>query len=116
MILDSGICSIFAVEDRSAPGEMPKPHYQLVTMCYFGWLDFATAEMWATEDREETEVSARIRILQDRDVSNKNTVVLRETYEIEPGDELYEITRAYHGHDDESGMRITDLTLRRVSP
>ena len=32
----------------------------------------------------------------------------------EDGDRRLEVTRAYHGTDDESGEEITDLTLREV--
>ena len=84
------------------------------SMAWFGYLDFATAEAWPTEAREETEVTTRIRILQDRSITNKDIVVLQETHTIEPGMDQLEVVRAYHGHDKESGERITDLTLKAV--
>ena len=56
----------------------------------------------------------RIRILQDRTITNKDVVVLQETHTIEPGMERLEVVRAYHGHDDENGQPITDLTLKAV--
>ena len=114
MILDSGICTIFEMVDKAVPGGKPDLRPQEKSMSWFGFLDFATAEAWPTEGREEVEVSARIRILQDRSITNKNVVVLQETHEIADDMTRYEVTRAYHGHDDESGQPITDLTLKAV--
>ena len=114
MILDDGICTVFDMVDEAEPGGKPKPKPVVKTMAWFGYLDFATAENWPTEGREETEVSTRIRILQDRSITNKNVVVLAETNTIEAGMERLEVTRAFHGHDDENGQPITDLTLKAV--
>lgn len=114
MILDSGICTVFEMVDKADPGGMPDLHPQEKTMAWFGYLDFATAEAWPTEGREETEVTTRIRILQDRTITNKDVVVLEETHTIEDGMDRLEVIRAYHGHDDDSGDPITDLTLRAV--
>jgi len=100
--------------DKAAPGF--KPDLQPVKKCesWFGYLDFATAETWPTEGREETEITARIRIHQNRSITNKHVVVLEETDVIEKDMQRLEVTRAYHGHDDESGEPITDLTLKAV--
>ena len=114
MILDDGICTVFEMVDRAEPGGMPDLQPQEKSMSWFGFLDFATAEAWPTEGREETEVTTRIRILQDRSITNKNVVVLQETHTIEPGMEQLEVTRAYHGRDKDSGELITDLTLKAV--
>lgn len=114
MILDDGICTVFEMVDKAEPGGMPNLQPQEKSMSWFGFLDFATAEAWPTEGREETEVTTRIRILQDRSITNKNVVVLQETHTIEPGMQQLEVVRAYHGHDDESGEPITDLTLKAV--
>lgn len=116
MILSDGVCSIFGTVDKSPPGGMPDIGYEMKTMCFFGVLDFATAEAWPTDTREAVQVDARIRILQDRSVTNRDVVVLQEgVYEVTDDVERYEVTRAFHGHDDESGQPITDLTLRRLS-
>lgn len=114
MILDDGICTVFKLVDKSKPGDKPDQQPQEKSMAWFGFLDFATAEKWPTESREETEVTTRIRILQDRTITNKNVVVLQETHSIEPGMERLEVVRAYHGHDDDNGQPITDLTLKVV--
>lgn len=114
MILDDGICTVFAMKDMAEPGGMPNQQPQEKSMAWFGYLDFATAEKWPTEGREETEVTTRIRILQDRTITNRDVVVLQETHTIEPDMERLEVVRAYHGHDDENGQPITDLTLKAV--
>lgn len=114
MILDDGVCTVFAMVDKAPPGGMPNLQPQMKTMAWFGYLDFATAEAWPTEGREETEVTARIRIHQDRSITNKNVVVLQEANTITEKMERLEVVRAYHGHDDESGQPITDLTLKAV--
>lgn len=115
MILNDGVCSIFGAVDKSQPGGMPDIGYEMKTMCFFGFLDFATSEAWPTEGREEVRADARIRVLQDRTITNQDVIILHEVYEVAEEAERYEVTRAYHGHDDESGQPISDLTLRRVS-
>lgn len=115
MILNDGICSIFGTVDKSRPGGMPEIGYEMKTVCFFGMLDFATTEAWPTDNREAVQTDARIRILQDRSVTNQDIVILEEVYEVTDEAKRYEVTRAFHGHDDESGQPITDLTLRRLS-
>lgn len=115
MILDDGICTIFEMVDKARPGGMPDLQPELKTMAWFAYLDFATAEAWPTQNREEVEVTARIRILQDRSITNQNVVVLEETSTLQKGMRRLEVVRAYHGHDDENGQPITDLTLKAVS-
>lgn len=114
MILDDGICTVFALVDKAKPGGKPDLEPQEKTMAWFGFLDFATAEAWPTIGREETEVTTRIRIHQDRTITNKNVVVLQMTHTIEEGMERLEVVRAFHGVDDDNGQPITDLTLKAV--
>lgn len=125
MILDSGICTVFKKADLSEPGGMPVFGLKVRTKAFFGMLDFATEQEWPTEGREETEVAARIRILQDRAITNHDAVVLEDvntgtdSMTVEElhnafGVTVLEVTRAYHGHDDETGEPITDLTLKAV--
>ena len=114
MILDDGICTVFAMVDHAEPGGMPDLHPEEKTMAWFGYLDFETAPAWPTEAREEVEVTARIRILQDRSITNHDVVVLQETHTIEDGMDRLEVVRAYHGRDDDNGQPITDLTLKAV--
>lgn len=116
MVLDTGICSIFRKVDVAKPGHMPKYDYQRIAAHWYGELDFATIASFPTENREEIQVDARIRILQNRGVANHDVVVFANTKKVEDVLKAYEITRAFHGRDDESGELITDLTLRRVKP
>lgn len=115
MILDSGICSIFLEVDKSEPGGMPQIGYEMLTAGWYGLLNYETMPKWPTSDREEREVSLRIRVLRDTRINSKCTVILQEIYEVAGDVERYEVSRAYHGVDDESGEEITDLTLRKVS-
>lgn len=114
MILDSGICTVFELVDKAEPGGMPDLQPQEKSMSWFGFLNFETAPAWPTEAREEVEVTARIRINQDRTITNKHVVVLQETHTIEEGMDRLEVVRAYHGVDDDNGQPITDLTLKAV--
>lgn len=115
MILDDGICTVFSEVDVSRPGGMPAMQLMEKTQSWFGYLDFATVQAWPTDNREEIQADARIRVDQDRKITNKDVVILQECHLIEDDMERFEVIRAYHGHDDDNGQPITDLTLRRVS-
>lgn len=114
MRLRSGICTIFTKRDVSGKGEMPRFEYVKKAQGYYGELDFATDGAWTTPGREDVVIDARIRILQNRTVTQRDIVVLEDVQSAE-GAERYEIERAWHGRDEESGMLISDLSLRRVS-
>lgn len=117
MILDHGICTVFAVKDISAPGEMPKRGYVLKGKAWYGVLDFSTVASWETQSREEVRVDERIRIWQDRTITNLDTVVLHDVDEVTQqmldDGKVLEVVRAYHGTD-ETGNLITDLSLEVV--
>lgn len=116
MQLDKGICSVFRKVDMAQGVGMPQWEYVLTHQSWYGELDFATAEIYPTEYREEVKADARIRIHQNRLINNHFAVVM-DADETWSGDkEFFEVTRAYHGHDDDSGELITDLTLERVMP
>ena len=111
MILDSGICSIFRKQDIALSGEMPRAAYSLIGQSWYGELNYETAPAWPTRDREEVRADKRIRILQNRDIANHDKVELTDVY---GNTRMYEVTRAYHGTDDDSGEMITDLTLEAM--
>lgn len=115
MILDDGICTVFEPVDITPPGGMPVHGYRKKHQGWYEELDFATAQDWPTDDREEKKVDARIRMLQNRGITNKDVVVLADTDTVEDGMERYEVIRAWHGHEQETGTPISDLTLERVS-
>ena len=117
MILDRGICRVYHKTNTADPGK--KPVWEDVLFCegYYGELNFETSPARPTEHREEINTAARIRILQNRGIANHDRV------ELEPFDGItgatlkrYEVTRAWHGQDEDSGEGITDLTLEVVAP
>lgn len=116
MILDKGICTIFRKENIARKGDKPRFDHKAYAWHWYGVLDHATVQTQETEGREEMQIDLRIRILQNRAISNHDVLVLANTQRVEDVIKAYEITRAYHGRDDESGDLITDLTLRRVTP
>lgn len=105
MLLDKGICSIYDIKNVAELGGMPQ--YKLILKCqsWYGELNFETNPT-NTDMQEIVETSARIRILQNREINNHNVVIL--------SGQQYDVTRAYHGIDEESGEPITDLTLKKV--
>lgn len=106
MILDSGICTVYDVKNVALPGRMPIMVLAPKHQSWYAELNFETVPKDAAM-QEMTETSARIRVLQNRKITNHNVVVLADG-------EQYEVTRAYHGIDEESGELITDLTLVKV--
>lgn len=116
MILDDGICTIFRKENVAKPGNMPVYEYKPISRHWYKELEFANVQTYPTTGREETQTDARIRILQDRRVTNHDVVVLANVQRMDDVLKAYEVTRAYHGKDDDSSERITDLTLMRVRP
>ena len=114
MILDKGVCEIYRKTNVAGPGEKPVYQNRLIHQSWYGELNFATSQARPTETREEIQADARIRILQNRRINNHDAVRLSPASDMDP--DAYEVTRAYHGRDDESGELITDLTLRRVTP
>ena len=80
---------------------------------FYGILEYETAPVNPTGDREDTETTLRIRVIQNRDITNHCIVALGDLEEIKEGIQTLEVTRAYHGND-ENGQPITDLTLREV--
>lgn len=117
MILDSGICEISRKINTAEAGYMPVFRDSVFHTSWYGLMAFETAPVWPTEGREEIQTDARIRILQHRGIGQHDRVKLYpldpETgRDLEP--ELYEVRRAWHGTDAESGEEITDLTLIRT--
>lgn len=114
MRLDSGVCTVFAKQDVSEIGEMPRYDYALKTQSYYAEIDFSTDGNWTTQGREDVVIDARIRIIQDRTITQNDVVMLEDAKEIDLR-KHYAVERAFHGIDEESGIKISDLSLRRVS-
>ena len=107
MILDAGICIVYAVKNISAAGDKPMDGLEEKFRSWYAELDFSTDPTWATDYREDVETSARIRVHQNRAITPRDRAKI--------GQAEFEILRAFHGTDDDTGQPITDLTLRRVS-
>lgn len=113
MILDDGICTLARKVNTAGPAEKPVfadvPYWQ----SWYKHLSFETAPASPTGSREEVCTSARIRVLQCRQINNHDRAAVTDMR----GETVYyEVTRAYHGTDDESGELITDLNLEVVEP
>lgn len=113
MILDKGICTVYHKTNTAAPGAKPEFEDVAFHRSWYGELSFETAPARPTEAREEIRCDARVRILQNRGIANHDRVELIPTGGPVT---LYEVTRAWHGFDADSGEMITDLTLEVVTP
>ena len=113
MILDKGIATIYHKENIAGAGDMPAFYDVPYFVGMYGELNFETAPGWPTDSREEIKCDARVRVLQNRGITNHDRVELAETGGPVT---MYEVTRAYHGRDEESGELITDLTLEVFEP
>jgi head-tail adaptor len=114
MILDSGIATVYQKVNTAAAGAMPVYEDQQIHCSSYAELSFETSPARPTGNREEVQTDARIRILQNRQITNHDRVVL-QAFTGDPGG-TFEVTRAYHGSDPESGELITDLSLIRIEP
>ena len=113
MILDKGIATIYRKTDTAEAGDMPTYTDVMIWQSWYGELSFETAPARPTEAREEIRCAARVRVLQNRAINNHDRVELADTGGTVT---LYEVTRAYHGYDDDSGEPITDLSLEVYDP
>lgn len=109
MILDKGICTLSRLENAASAGNMPADRLVQIHQSWYAELDFSTDPEYATGHREDVAVSARIRVHQNRAITNLHVAELSA----QPG-KRYEVTRVYHGVDDESGEPISDLSLKAV--
>jgi hypothetical protein len=92
---------------------MPAVSLTLKNQSWYGELNFETSPV-NDGKQQDVEVSARVRILQNRAISNHDRAILSHTLIPPTGTIQFDVIRAYHGIDAESGELITDLTLREV--
>ena len=111
MILDRGVCRIQRKTGTTRQGGKPTYTTETIFESYYGELAFETSPRRPTDMREETQTATRVRILQNRGIRNQDLAELIPFDGTEAKAELYRITRAYHGTDDQSGEPVTDLTL-----
>lgn len=108
MILDSGIATFYHKVNTAPNGAKPVFNDVEFHQGYYGELSYETNPRNPTGTREEVRVDNRIRVLQNRTITNHDRVFLDPVNGIGG---YYEIQRAYHGTDDESGELISDLSL-----
>lgn len=113
MILDKGIARIFRKVNAATDGHMPEYVCVPLHEGWYGELSFETAPARPTDNREEVRTDARVRVLQNRQINNHDVVELHPTGGTMT---LYEVTRAFHGTDEDSGELITDLNLEVIEP
>ena len=113
MILDSGTCVVSRKTNTAEPGAMPVYADVAFWWSWYGELNYETTPGRPTPNREEVRTDARVRILQNREISNHDRVTLIRT---DGSRRAYEVTRAWHGRDEESGELISDLTLEVYEP
>lgn len=113
MLLDDGICFVYRKVNTAASGAKPVFDVE-ASPCHVSWyglLSFESSPERPTPGREEIRTDLRIRVLQNRSIVKHDRAELDD----HAGNiTFYEVTRAYHGVDDESGELITDLSLKRV--
>lgn len=112
MILDQGPAVFYHRQNTADPGAMPSFSEVNYFRSWYGQLSFETSPAWPTEAREEAQIDARIRVLQNLEIKNLDLVALSP----EAGAPRFRVRRAYHGTDDDSGEPITDLSLQRITP
>ena len=113
MLLDSGVCTVYHKTNVAPPGGKPTFENVAFHWSWYGELSFETTPARPTEPREEVRTDARIRVLQNRHINNHDRVELMDA---QGNATAYEVARAYHGYDAESGELITDLSLEVIAP
>lgn len=113
MILDSGICTVFAKKDTAEPGGMPVISYARKGGGWYGIRQFSSRPAWVQQLKENTTVSLSIRMHQNLAITNRDAVVLMDVAAVPASAPLYEVLRVFHGTD-EIGMPISDLDLEVV--
>lgn len=113
MILDKGIATVYRKRNTAAPGAKPTFTDEQFFQSWYGELGFETSSFFQTEKREEVKTDARVRVLQNREIKEHDRVTLEP---LNGAPRAYEVTRAAHYADRESGEMITDLNLEEVSP
>lgn len=119
MILDTGICTVFRKTDSASAGSMPTATYAPIGCSWYRELSYETSPEWQTEGRKEQKSDGRIRILQNRSISQDDVVILEHLAAYDERSEnaaVYRVARAYHGQDDDGPTQISDLTLEVISP
>lgn len=115
MILDAGVCTVFAKRDTAPPGGMPIITYERKAAGWYGINSFSSRPTYLQQERESTTVALKIRMHQNLDITNRDVIVLDDVQHVPASTTRYEIVRVWHGVD-EIGMPISDIDLEVVQP
>lgn len=113
MILDKGYCSIYSITNAALPGDMPTESLTIKYQSWYGELNFEAAPI-DIGAQEGVVIDNKIRVLQNRDITNHDVAVLSCVLPPPADAPHYNVVRAYHGIDDENGQPISDLSLERL--
>lgn len=116
MILDDGICSVFEKASVAEAGNMPVFRYIKKHVSWYKVLSFGTSPKYLQNIREYSTVSLKIRVKQNRAITNHDIVILRQADGVTRSDKQYEVIRAYHDADPDTVDPITDIDLEVVQP
>lgn len=77
---------------------------------------FTARPRYLQEEKESTTLAAKIRIIQNRQISTHDIVVLEDAEQVPASAVQYRIVNLYHDTDRENGQPITDIDLEVVQP
>lgn len=105
MLLDAGILTICALRNTAEPGAMPAERLQIMAKHYYGERTVGYGRQYAAMGVSE-QVDMLARIWADKSIRIG-------MYAVDDAGDQYRITNVQHLLD-EDGLRVTDLTLRRL--
>lgn len=105
MLLDSGIIRICRLENKASKGMMPKEKLIPFSSAFYGERTVGYGRQYAAKGVNE-QIDMLVRIWEDRSIHIGMYAVLENG-------EQYRIDNVQHLLD-ESGLKVTDLTLRRL--
>lgn len=114
MILDAGICTVAHKVNRAPRGGKPFWAYEVFFHSWYGETAFSTTAR-ASDSRENSRISARIRVRQNRAITNHDIVCLANVPSITDDLTLYEVVDVWHGYDDQNKEPISNISLEVIS-
>ncbi len=105
MLLDTGILSIYTLENTAENGHMPVEELVLLETAYYGERTVGYNRLYAAKAVNQS-VDKLVRIWRNENISAGMYVLLEDSYQ-------YRIDTVQHLYDDD-GLKVTDLTLSRL--
>ena len=106
MLHDSGILTICSAENAAAKGDMCRERLKKLSRHYYGERTVGYGRQYAAKGVDQ-QVDLLAEIWEDRSIRIGMVAVADD-------DEQYRIDFVQHKLDDETGLRVTWLTLRRL--